>query len=259
MSRDGPSPVAIIPARLGSQRFPRKVLADDTGMPLIVHVCHAARRLDTLERVLVATDAPEVAEAVTLAGFEAVLTGEHPNGTSRIAEVVCSLDLPDDTPVVNIQGDEPEIEPEAIRAGIEALLASQAPIATVATPFGPQEDAADPNLVKVVLDASSRALLFSRAPIPHDRDGNGTQRLRHVGLYTYRAWFLKRVADLAPTPLEQAERLEQLRFLEHGYTIAVASVASPRPGIDTPDQYRAFVARYRAARPQAPSERQQGG
>ncbi|MGP1272490.1 MAG: 3-deoxy-manno-octulosonate cytidylyltransferase [Phycisphaerales bacterium] len=249
MTSPPPSPVAVIPARLGSERFPRKVLASETGRPLIVHVCEAVRCAGSIGRLLVATDAAEVADAVRSAGFEAVMTrAEHANGTSRIAEAVATLGLADDAVVVNVQGDEPEIEPGAIDATVRALAASSAPVATAAVPMHDDTLAANPNIVKVVADRTGHALYFSRAPIPHPRELQGqVTRLRHLGLYVYRAWFLAKIGTLAPTPLEEIEKLEQLRFLEHGFRIALAVTESGGEGIDTPEQYRAFVARYRDA------------
>ncbi len=249
MTGSDPSATAIIPARLGSERFPRKVLADETGTPLIVHVCQAAARASLISRVIVAAGEPEIVEAVEAGGVEARLTrSDHPNGTSRVTEVASQLDLADDAIVVNVQGDEPEIEAGVIDAGVRALAASDAPVATIACPFGAGEDPANPNLVKAVLDQTGHALLFTRALVPHDRDATGgVGHYRHVGLYVYRRWFLGRAAALDPTPLEQAERLEQLRFLEHGYRIAVAVQPAGLPGIDTREQYRAFVDRWHAA------------
>lgn len=248
MTGADPRATAIIPARLGSERFPHKVLASETGTPLIVHVCQAAANASLVSRVIVAAGEPEIVEAVEAAGFEAMQTRpDHETGTSRVAEVAERLAVADDAVIVNVQGDEPEIEPDVIDAAIRALTASDVPVATVATPIVQDADATNPNIVKTVLDRSGHALLFSRAPIPHDRDGvGGIARLRHVGLYVYRRWFLRTIAELEPTPLEAAERLEQLRFMEHGYRIAVAVREAHGIGIDTPEQYRAFVARWNA-------------
>ncbi len=247
----GPEIVAIIPARLGSTRFPGKVLADKTGKPLIRHVCEAAARSKSLSRVVVATDDPRVSEAVRAFGTHCVMTSSnHPNGTSRLAEAAAKLGLRADSIVVNVQGDEPEIEPAIIDAAVAALCSSgDAPVATVATPFASGEDPSNSNIVKVVTDQRSRALYFSRALIPHARDGGTPVRpLRHIGLYVYRRPFLDRYTDLAPTPLERCESLEQLRVLEHGFAIAVAVVPGPAgfAGIDTPEQYEAFVRRQAA-------------
>jgi 3-deoxy-manno-octulosonate cytidylyltransferase (CMP-KDO synthetase) len=185
---------------------------------------------------------------------------DHPNGTSRVAEVAGRLtaDL-----IVNVQGDEPQIEPALIDRTIQMLIDHpDRPMATLASPFGPDEDPADPNIVKVVIDQSGRALYFSRALIPFDRDaavnGRGGVRstlagrpmgpLKHVGLYVYRREFLATYVALPPTPLEQIERLEQLRALEHGYAVGVAIGESRFHGIDTPEQYDTFVKLHGAGR-----------
>ena len=241
--------VAIIPARLGSTRFPGKMLADATGTPLIVHTCEAASGSGLVSRVVVATDTERIARAVRGAGFEAVMTSaDHPNGTSRLAEASDLLGLADDAVVVNVQGDEPEIDPAIIDLAVRALSDGKADVATVGSPFGAGQDPADPNIVKVVADCRGRALYFSRSLIPHDRDGGaGARPLKHVGLYVYRAGFLRRYAAMPSTPLEQAEKLEQLRALEHGYSIAVAVAETHHVGIDTEGQYAAFVERWRAS------------
>ena len=241
--------VVIIPARLGSVRFPGKVLADATGSPLIRHVCEAARSARCVERVVVATDDVRVRAAVERFGGEAVMTGEHPNGTSRLGEAAATLGLEADRIIVNVQGDEPEIEPGLIDLSVEALVESGADAATAACPLGPDDRHDDPNVVKVVLDGRGMAMYFSRAPIPHRRDhddGACARPLRHVGLYVYRRAFLDEYLRLPATPLELAEKLEQLRILEHGRRIAVAVAEGTSRGIDTPEQYAAFVERWRA-------------
>lgn len=245
----GPA-IAVIPARMGSVRFPGKVLACETGRPLIAHVCEAASRAPSIGRVVVATDDERVRNAVVRAGFECVMTSpEHPNGTSRLAEAADTLGIPDSAVIVNVQGDEPEIEPAIIDAAVAELERSGAPVATVAAPITRAEDAVNPNIVKVVRRLDGTALCFSRSLIPFDRDGAGTVTpLRHIGLYAYRREFLRRYIVLHPTPLEEAEKLEQLRVLEHGYAIGVSVVeglADVPAGIDTPEQYAIFVARWR--------------
>lgn len=238
--------VAIIPARLGSTRFPGKVLAAKTGKPLIQHVCEAAAESRLISRVVVATDDRKVLDAVLGFRGEAVLTrADHPNGTSRLAEAAQILGLPADAVVVNVQGDEPEIEAPVIDAAIGAL--GDSPAATVASPMQ-DADAANPNIVKVVVRRDGTALYFSRARLPYVRDevnAAAGRPLRHVGLYVYRRSFLERYLTLTPTPLERAESLEQLRILEHGYAIAVATMPEEvgHAGIDTPEQYEAFVKR----------------
>ena len=237
--------LAIIPARYASARLPGKPLLDRTGKPLIQHVVERVRQAQTIGRVLVATDDPRIADAVAGLGGEAAMTrADHPNGTSRLAEVVQSLGVAPDVIVVNVQGDEPEIEPGVIDA-LVAMMARRPdlPMGTVAAPLTQPHDIANPNIVKVVCDLSGRALYFSRAPIPHIRDTDESSRLRHLGLYAYRAAFLPVYAALPPTPLELAEKLEQLRVLEHGHALGVTLTDHAHPGIDTPEQYAAFVER----------------
>lgn len=240
--------IAVIPARHGSSRFPGKPLACATGTPLIVHVCMRAAA-SCVDRVVVATDDQRIVEAVERGGFEAVMTrADHANGTARIGEAAEILGLGARDILVNVQGDEPEIEPGVIDAAVEALGSSSAPVATVASPFEPGEDWRDPHLVKVVISTNGEALYFSRAPIPHEPDGVGAAGvvpLRHVGLYVYRREFVQKYLAMEPTPLERAERLEQLRILEHGERIAVAVCRVPHHGIDTPEQYARFVQRER--------------
>ncbi len=254
-----PAAIAIIPARYASVRFPAKPLANRTGKPLIQHVVENARRATRVDRVVVATDDQRIFDAVRAFGGEAVMTGEHANGTSRLAEAFQVLfptrdvsDARHPTPdlVVNVQGDEPEIDPRAIDALIDGLAAdADADMATLYAPFGPDEDPANPNIVKVVKDIHDRAIYFSRSLIPYDRDRCSPTIYRHPGLYAYRRDFLLAYPSLTPTPLEHAEKLEQLRVLEHGYRIKlVAALAGvlPGAGIDTPEQYEAFVQRCRA-------------
>lgn len=236
----------IIPARYESVRFPGKPLADRTGRPLIQHVHERVSTVAGVNRVIVATDDARIRSVVEAFGGEVVMTRrDHPNGTSRIAEVAARLE---DSLIVNVQGDEPEIDPTVIEGAVESLIEHpECVMSTLAAPFEHDEDPADPNMVKVVLDHDSRALYFSRALIPHNRDGErGTPPLRHVGLYVYRRDFLLKYIMLPPTPLESAEKLEQLRVLEHGFRISVARVKHACQGIDTPEQYDAFVRRYLA-------------
>ena len=247
--------VAIIPARLSSTRLPGKVLLSATGKPLIQHVWESALRAKRVARVVIATDSQRVLDACKLFGAEAVMTSaDHPNGTSRLSEAAGAIGLSDDAIIVNVQGDEPEVEPDAIDAAVSMLLLGEltpagCSIGTVAVPFQSGEDPRDPNCVKVVCGLDGRALYFSRSPIPFDRDGTGgsdSTMLRHIGLYVYRRAFLDRYIALAPTPLERAEQLEQLRALQHGFGIAVAVRPAARIGIDTQEQYDQFVARYNA-------------
>jgi 3-deoxy-manno-octulosonate cytidylyltransferase (CMP-KDO synthetase) len=236
---------AIIPARLASTRLPGKALADLAGKPMVVRVAERVRESGAA-RVCIATDHREIAEAVERAGFEAVMTrADHPTGTDRIAEVSERFGLEPKAIVVNVQGDEPLIEPGLVRA-VAALLADtpEAAIATACHPIRDSEEFFDPNAVKVVLDHAGLARYFSRAPVPWARDAfaqskripDGMPCYRHIGIYAYRAEFLRVFPRLAASPLERFEALEQLRALWHGYAIAVAvRQDAPLPGVDTPE------------------------
>jgi 3-deoxy-manno-octulosonate cytidylyltransferase (CMP-KDO synthetase) len=242
--------VAVVPARYASTRLPGKPLLDETGRPLIQHVVEAARRARRLDRVIVATDDARIADAVRRFGGEVALTrADHPSGTDRVAEVAANL--PRARIIVNLQGDEPEISPEALDRVVGLLEADpDAPMATLATPIRDEAVYRDPSCVKAVFGANGRALYFSRSPVPFHRDGppaDGPLGFLHLGLYAYRRDFLLSLAALPPSPLEQAERLEQLRVLEAGYPIALGLVDEPSVGIDTPEDYRRFVARWHAA------------
>jgi len=245
--------LAVIPARYASVRFPGKPLAADTGKPLIQHVIENTRRASRVGRVVVATDDPRIFDAVRAGGGEAVMTGEHPNGTSRLAEAVQLLRTPHDI-ILNVQGDEPEIEPDVIDSLVDGLARDpSADMATLYSRFAEGEDPANPNIVKVVMDQQGRAIYFSRSLIPFVRDDADPPSairhppfFKHPGLYAYRRSFLLNYPQLSPTPLEQAEKLEQLRVIEHGYRIAMIPAVAPHPGIDTPEQYAAFVRRCAA-------------
>ena len=243
----------LIPARLASNRLPDKPLADIAGLPMVVRVAQAAGRSGAV-RVVVAGDDPRIIDACRDHGIAAVLTRvDHVSGSDRLAEACEQLGLDGDELVVNVQGDEPLIEPAMIDA-CAALLRERPDcvMATVAHAIDEVAEFINPNVVKVVLDAAGRALYFSRAPIGWWRDGfaQGIHRLptdppplRHVGLYAYRAGFLRRFPALAVAPLETLESLEQLRVLWHGERIAVVvSQQRPGPGVDTPDD----LARVRA-------------
>lgn len=254
--REGPAPpagrwaVVIVPARLASTRFPEKMLAARTGKPLVQHAVEAARAAACAREVVVAADHRRIAEALAPYGTRVVLTSpEHPNGTSRLAEAAALLGLPDEQVVVNAQGDEPEMAGAVVDAAAGALVHTpRAAIGTACAPLG-WDEAADPNVVKVARALDGTALYFSRSVLPCDRDGRrepAARPLRHIGVYAYRAGFLRTYAALASTPLERAEQLEQLRALEHGHAIAVATCAAAHPGIDTPEQYEAFVRRHAA-------------
>ncbi|MBI3909984.1 MAG: 3-deoxy-manno-octulosonate cytidylyltransferase [Armatimonadetes bacterium] len=225
--------VGIIPARFASSRLPGKLLAKIAGKPMVQHVWERARRVRGLAAVIVATDSAAVCEAVAAFGGVARLTSAgHRTGTDRLAEVARDLDA---DLVVNIQGDEPLLDPEEV----ENLIAPfdtrpDLMMATLATPIQVPGDIHDPSVVKVVVDQAGYALYFSRLPIPYYRDGQPGEYLKHIGLYAYRREFLLRFASLPPTPLEQAEQLEQLRALEHGYRIAVVRTEQDSIGVDTP-------------------------
>lgn len=234
----------VIPARYASTRLPGKPLADIAGQPMIVRVAASARRAK-VDGIWIATDDERIVSAVTRHGFEAVMTREdHASGTDRIAEVADRLQWDDNDIVVNVQGDEPLLEPALIEAVASALLGDpDAAMATAAHPLTTAADFFNPNVVKVVCDSRSHALYFSRAPIPWDRDQFAGGRdglpvdhpaLRHIGVYAYRVSFLRRFGQLAASPLERCESLEQLRALWHGYSIQVVSVDhAPAPGVDT--------------------------
>ena len=241
--------VAIIPARYASTRLPGKPLLDRTGKTLIQHVVENARRARRLEQVVVATDDDRILHAVRAFGGQAVMTSDkHRCGSDRLAEASEILKLVDDDIVVNVQGDEPDMPPDAIDDLVELIAASPAPMATLCTPISAQE-AANPNRVKAVLAQDGSALYFSRAKIPFDRDNTGAaEYLLHLGIYAYRAGFLRHFTKLPPTPAEESEKLEQLRALEHGYRIVAAVIDYAGGGIDTPEDYEAFVKRLQVER-----------
>ncbi len=226
--------VAAIPARWGSTRFPGKPLASLGGRPVIAHVVERARAARTVEAVLVATDDERIAAAARGAGAEAVLTGEHPSGTDRIAEAVLGRggwEL-----VVNLQGDEPLLPPENIDRLVEGMLGNpEVGLGTLCRPL-PSGREGDPNAVKVVRRADGRALYFSRSVIPYPRErgtASGLWRL-HLGIYAFRREALRRFVELEPSPLERAEGLEQLRALENGLEILVLDAPADSMGVDTP-------------------------
>ncbi|RAT18012.1 3-deoxy-manno-octulosonate cytidylyltransferase [Lonsdalea populi] len=233
----------IIPARFASSRLPGKPLADINGKPMVVHVMQRAQESGA-ERVIVATDHPDVEQVVRQAGGEVCLTRpDHNSGTERLAEVIERYRLPDDEIIVNIQGDEPMIPPVIVRQVAENLAGSRAGMATLAVPIVGREDVFNPNAVKVVRDAAGYALYFSRAPIPWDRErfaqskeNVGDHFLRHIGIYAYRAGFVRRYVSWAPSELEKIELLEQLRVLWYGEKIHVdVAKATPSVGVDTPE------------------------
>ena len=233
--------VAVIPARYASIRFPGKALAEVDGKPLIQYVWERVRELQTVERVVVATDDERIARAVHAFGGSAVMTSpELPSGTDRVAQAV--RDWPVDL-VVNLQGDEPVFDGKAVDQLVR-LMAEDPTIqmGTLAHPLASDVEHRDPNKVKVVLDSAGFALYFSRAPIPFARRPGLVAPLRHLGLYVFRADVLQRYAALPPTPLEQTEALEQLRAVEHGIRIRVVLTPEPSIGVDTPADLAEFAA-----------------
>jgi 3-deoxy-manno-octulosonate cytidylyltransferase (CMP-KDO synthetase) len=234
----------IIPARLASTRLPNKPLADLGGKPMVVRVAERARESGAA-RIIVATDHADIAAACAQYGVEACMTrSDHPSGTDRIAEVAAAIGLPPGAVVVNLQGDEPLIDPQLL-AACASRISADVPMATCAHPVADVADTFNPNVVKVVLDKNGRALYFSRATIPWHRDAFAQSRealppgyapLRHIGLYAYSNAFLQAYPQLEPAPLESIEALEQLRVLWHGYPIAVhVTDSAPPAGVDTPE------------------------
>jgi 3-deoxy-manno-octulosonate cytidylyltransferase (CMP-KDO synthetase) len=227
----------IIPARYASTRFPGKPLVDLAGKPMVVRVCERAAQSGA-SGVHVATDDERIASAVKAHGFKVVMTrADHASGTDRLAEAATQLGLGDQHIVVNVQGDEPLIEPKLIGQLAERL--GSADMATACHAIHDVASLANPNVVKVVMDATGHALYFSRSRIPYPREGEAPC-FRHAGIYAYRVGFLRRYAALAPAPLERTEALEQLRALWHGHRIAVVvSETDIPPGVDTPQDLEA--------------------
>jgi 3-deoxy-manno-octulosonate cytidylyltransferase (CMP-KDO synthetase) len=267
-ARLAPPFVAVVPARLASTRLPEKPLADIAGLPMVVRVAERARASGA-SRVVIASDAERVLQAAREHGFDALMTrADHPSGTDRLAEVAAHFGWSDDTIVVNVQGDEPLIDPALICDVASHLAANpDCAIATAAHPIEASADVFSPNVVKVVLDARGVALYFSRAPIPWLRDAyqphwpTGAAEpaampappadtvYRHIGLYAYRARFLRTYPTLAQAPIEQAEMLEQLRAMWHGERIAVlVTQEAPPPGVDTPADLERVRTLFKSAR-----------
>jgi 3-deoxy-manno-octulosonate cytidylyltransferase (CMP-KDO synthetase) len=237
------SVLGLIPARYASSRFPGKPLIDLKGKPMIQRVWEQAMRCRSLDAVAVATDDERIKRVVEAFGGLAVMTPAHcASGTDRIALAVRKLRLRGMSVVVNVQGDEPMLPPAMIDQVVAVLRRSGAPMATLCRPLRDRAEFLNPNAVKVVMDLGGRALYFSRSPIPHPRSGPWPATLPsvglHVGLYAYRADFLQKLAKLRPTALEQAEKLEQLRVLEHGHAIAVGRTLLSSHSIDTPGDAR---------------------
>jgi 3-deoxy-manno-octulosonate cytidylyltransferase (CMP-KDO synthetase) len=256
--------LGIIPARIASSRLPRKLLLRDTGKPLIQYAWEAASRASSLGDVLIATDSDEIAQVARGFGARVEMTGDHPSGSDRIAEVVRRVGGDADV-VVNIQGDEPELDPAVINRLVDALHAHpQVEMATLATPIQSMAVLMDLSCVKVVCAADGRALYFSRLPIPFYRDGRPEDLLAaddeagrysrspwllHLGIYAYRREFLLAFTKFPRSKLEQLESLEQLRALESGASIHVEVVPHRSVGIDTADDYARFVERQRGSTP----------
>ncbi|MBN2183011.1 MAG: 3-deoxy-manno-octulosonate cytidylyltransferase [Sedimentisphaerales bacterium] len=261
--------IAVIPARYSSTRLAGKVLANQTGKFLIQHTYEQACKAKLPEKVIIATDDEKIVAAAKSFGADCVLTSvEHKSGTDRIAEAVQKLaesgqrtanrktlnakrySLNADDIVINIQGDEPEIDPAYIDKVAQLLIDNtDYPMSTLAAPIKNVEQVVNPNIVKVITDSSGKAIYFSRHPIPYDRESGGIgdlkQYLRHLGIYAYRKDFLLKITKLPQTPLEKIEKLEQLRAIENGYGILVGKVEHTTDGIDTPEQYAEFVKRYK--------------
>jgi 3-deoxy-manno-octulosonate cytidylyltransferase (CMP-KDO synthetase) len=245
--------IVVIPARYGSTRFPAKVLAKDTGKFLIQHVYEQAKLAKLPDKVIIAADDKRIADAAKSFGAECKMTSpDCPSGTDRIAEAVGGLDV---DIIVNLQADEPEIDPANIDT-VAKLLADNPdyPMATLVADFETKEQVADPNIVKVVTmnneqRTMNRAIYFSRSVIPYDREQGGigpkSNYLRHLGIYAYRKDFLLKITKLSQSPLEKIEKLEQLRAIENGFDILVAKTKHTSAGIDTPVQYAEFVKRYK--------------
>ncbi len=245
--------IAIIPARFASSRLPGKPLADIGGKPMVVHVMERAKESGA-DRVIVATDHPDVFAAVEAAGGEVCMTrADHQSGTERLAEVIELYGFSDEDIIVNVQGDEPLVPPVIIKQVADNLASCEAGMATLAVPIETAEEAFNPNAVKVVMDVNGYALYFSRATIPWERERFAESRetvgdtfLRHIGIYAYRAGFIRRYVNWAPSPLENIELLEQLRVLWYGEKIHVAVAKEvPSVGVDTPEdlqRVREFLA-----------------
>lgn len=237
----------LIPARLGSSRLPNKPLADIAGLPMVVRVAQRVQAgMQAGTRVVVAADSTLIMDACSQHGVEAILTDiNHASGSDRLAQASEILGLPDDDIVVNVQGDEPLMDPALVQAVADLLTTHpQAAMGTAAHAIDSVAEFANPNVVKVVTQAGGLALYFSRAPIPWWRDGNAQgvkalpqpEPLRHIGIYSYRVQFLRQFPKLSVSPLEITESLEQLRALWHGYRIAVhTTLHAPGPGVDTPE------------------------
>ncbi len=247
--------VVVIPARYESTRLPGKVLAKDTGKFLVQHTYERAKSASTVEKVIIATDSTEVMTACGSFGAECIMTSkDHQSGTDRIAEAVTNIDA---DIIINLQADEPEIDPKCIDQVAKLLIDNpEADMATLITPFEDESQITDPNVVKCITDNNGRAIYFSRSVIPYNRDagtstgsvstsgvGDASLYYRHLGVYAYRKDFLATITTRKQTALELSEKLEQLRAIEYGYSIMTGEVKHCWEGIDTPEQYKRFVER----------------
>jgi len=237
--------LVVIPARYGSTRFEGKVLAKDTGKFLVQHTYERALCAKSVEKALIATDSELVMQACASFGADCVMTSTtHQSGTDRIAEAVRDIDA---EVIVNLQADEPEIDPANIDELVELLRGSSADMATLVADFEDEEQISDPNIVKAIVDKAGRAIYFSRSVIPYDRQAGGIGKvvryLRHLGIYAYRKDFLFKFTSLERGELEKCEKLEQLRAIEHGCSIITGKVEHAWEGIDTAEQYAEFVRR----------------
>jgi 3-deoxy-manno-octulosonate cytidylyltransferase (CMP-KDO synthetase) len=238
--------IVVIPARYGSSRFAGKVLARETGKYLVQHTYERSLCAKSVDQALIATDDQRVMDACAEFGGACVMTSvAHQSGTDRIAEAVAGMDA---DIIINLQADEPEIDPNYIDQVVGLLVDnSDAPMATLVAPFETADDVANPNIVKCITDTTGRAIYFSRSAIPYDRNAGGVGDVghykRHLGIYAYRKDFLMKYTSLKPSFLEQREKLEQLRAIENGYTILTGMVEKAWDGVDTKEQYQAFVQR----------------
>ncbi len=241
--------LAVIPARYESTRFPGKVLAKQTGKYLIQHTWEQVRKVSVIEDVIIATDSAVVQKACGEFGAKCVMTSaSHQSGTDRIAEAVSKIDV---DVIVNVQGDEPEIEPGNVELLARLMIDNpKTKMATLIAKFDSKEEVENPNIVKVVIDKSRNALYFSRSVVPYCRKnppvGDFNDYFRHLGIYAYTKDFLLAITKLPVGKLEQIEQLEQLRVLENGFQILTGLVSHIAPGIDTPEQYRDFINRIKS-------------
>jgi 3-deoxy-manno-octulosonate cytidylyltransferase (CMP-KDO synthetase) len=232
----------IIPARMASNRFPNKILANINGFPMVIAT---AKRVESLDRVVIATDSQEVINLAKDYGFDAVMTGDHhQSGTDRINEASCNLDIGENEIIVNVQADEPFIEPEVVQSVIDRVKESNCFMASCYKLIG-KEFANDPNHVKVITDANENAIYFSRSKIPYDREEH-LEYFGHLGIYGFTKKSLKEFCELSPAPLENIEKLEQLRAIYHGKKIAMVRVKSESFGIDTKEDLEKALAYFKA-------------